>query len=677
MSMPNEAKVSVASGDALDVRWFSVDERMSRLFTVKIRAVSRNLDIDFDAIIAKDAVFSLTTSEATKSWRGLVADMDQVRVDKDGLATYTLTLAPRAVVLTQRKNYRVFQFMSELDIVKKLLSEWGVPHRAKANEAVHKPRKFRVQYGESDFTFASRMLEDAGISFYFEDSGEETTLVLDDEPQQGDVTHPGLPFFDKPDVATSHFVTKVNIARRVRPGKMTIGDVDYRRASAQQPRQSATTGLPQEGLLEQFDHEPGAFLYQRLDAAGGHTPVADDRGASRTDESAGDRKTTNRLLGKRQDAQTVRFESSALDLAPGKILVIEDHPHASLGTSLLAAASHIEGNHDETWRVRVDSVPTDVPFRPEPVTPKPRIPGLESATVVGAESDEIHTDEYGRVRVHFHWDRESERDENSSCWVPTNQPWAGAGFGGINLPRVGQEVLVDFLDGDPDRPVVLGRVFTEHQPPPYKMPEGKKITGIVGKSSPAMVTGAAEDGMSNSDMGDQLGTYGGVGDRQVFYAKPPEPFSPYVGDNAFLVGDTQGQDITFIQARKDFNILVKNKWTTVVGNYRGTRVGGQDRLWIKNKQKIDIKNEQALRVRGNQTIQVGKRRVENVKKDISLKVLSNLSMSTDGTMVYKAKQPIVLESYQVIRFEVGESSISVDQSTIIVDAKSVHLNPRT
>lgn len=680
MTMTNQATMHIASGDELDVRWFSVQQAMSRLFRVEVRAMSRNLDIDFGQVIGREASFTLGTVLSQQAWRGVCVDIHQVKVERDMLATYTLTLAPRAVLLTQRKNYRVFQYESEIGIVSRLLSEWGVPHRVKVDGAVHKPRKFRVQYGETDFSFACRLLEDAGISFHFEDDDGETTMVLDDEPQQADLVYPALKFHDSPGVAVGSFVTKVAVGRRVRPGKTTIGDLDYRRPSSQQPRLSASAGLAQESRLEQFDHEPGAFLYQRVEGGGGSTPTADDRGVTRTDEAAGDRKTKNRLLGRRQDAQTVRLESNVLRLSPGTVFSVGDHPHAALGpgATLLTRGAVIEGAYNDIWRVRVEAVFTDTPFRPAPVTPKPFVHGMESATVVGGSADEIHTDEYARVRVHFHWDRESKRDQDSSCWLPTSQPWAGAGFGGVTVPRVGQEVLVQFLNGDPDRPVVIGRVFTEHQPPPYPMPQGKMLTGIIGLSSPQVVSGAWDDtGMSRSDMGDQLGTYGGVGQDGVFHARPPEPFSPYVGENAFLIGDSQGQDITFIQARRDLNFLVKNNWTSVVGNYRATRIGGDDLLHIKNKQQIDVKNEQALEVLRDQTIEVGELREEKVKGDLSLRSLGDLIVNCDGTIVYKAKQPIVLHSHQVLRFEVGSSSISVNQTTIIVDAPSVHINPRT
>lgn len=669
--MTNQATASIASGDPLDVRRFRVEDRMSRLFVVQLQVVSSNLDIEFDDVIGNDASFSLGTLLSTKTWRGVCIEMDQVRVDSDGLATYTLTLAPRAYLMTLRKNYRVFQYKPEIDIVAQILGEWGIAHRVEVDRALHKPRKYRVQYGESDFTFVCRMLEDAGISFFFEDAEGESTMVLSDHPEQGDVEHAALRFHDHPGVTDGNFVTKLAVGQRVRPGKMTIGDLDYRKPSVSQPRLSATGGLAPEGLLEQFDYEPGAFLYEG--GSGGSTPSADDRGVTRTDEGAGQQKTQNRLHGKRQDAKTVRFDSNVLVLGPGSILSIASHPHPLVGQgTLLATSAVLEGEHNQDWRVAVESVSTELPFRPQTVTPKPRAPGIESATVVGGSVDEIHTDEYARVRVHFHWDRESGRNESSSCWVPTNQPWAGAGFGGVVLPRVGQEVLVEFLGGDPDRPVVVGRVFTESQPPPYRLPEGKRLTALIGKSSPHLVAGAS-DGYPSHSFED---VFRRSWSDPAFAANPPESYrDAFLQQNAFVVGDSQGQEITYLEARKDLNILVKNKWTAVIGNYRGCFVGGDDLLHIKNKQKIEVKESQYLRVFRDQQIVVGKLREERVDKNIALTVLSDHQIKCEGTIDYKAKEGISIKSEEAVRFEVGESSITVTRSTIVIDSPVVHFNP--
>ncbi|NUO54745.1 MAG: type VI secretion system tip protein VgrG [Polyangiaceae bacterium] len=673
----NQARVNVETGDDLDVRSFSIKEVMSRLFRVELTVVSKNLDVDFTGIIGMEATFSLGTVLSSRSWTGVCVEIDQVRVDRDELATYTLAIAPRAYLLTQRKNYRIFQFKSELDIVTQLLDEWAVPYRVQVDGSAHLPRKFRVQYGESDFNFMSRMLEDAGISFFFEDSDGTTTMVLDDNPQAREMVHPGVPYYDQPGSTSKSFVTRVTLAQRTRPGRVTIGDLDYRRGSMQQPRLSAAAGLAQESRLEHFEYEPGAFLYQGT--FGGNTPTADDRGASRTDEATGNRKTQNRLLGKRQDAKRVSFESDLLDLQPGKILGIANHPHLAVdrGGGLLVTSSVLEGDHDGDWRVHVDSVGVETPLRPEPVTPKPRVKGIESATVVGPSSDEIHTDEYARVRVHFHWDRESKRDDESSCWIPTNQPWAGPGFGGTVIPRIGQEVLVEFLGGDPDRPVVIGRVFTEHQPAPIKLPDGKTLTGLVGRSSPTIVLGGA---LSPAN----IYTIQGAGPGPQFRAKPPANFAKMHDprgaawdrtNNAFLLEDATGENLVFLQAEKDLHVVAKNSWKTVVGNYRGTYIGGNDTLEVRNKQNINVVVDQNLVVTGKQTITHEKDRTEWVGEDLGLIVKKKAAVECKGVINQKAKQAIILEAEEVIILRVGSSSITFSPKDIQIQSPKIDVNP--
>ncbi len=555
----------VASGDTLDVRNFTVRQRMNELDRIDLRVASENTSVALSDLIGKEASFHLDAVGWSRSYTGVCIEMEQVRAEADNLATYTLAIAPKAWLLTQRKNFRIFQFMSELDIVKKVLGEWGITIEPRISRQ-HVPRKYRVQYDESDWTFVSRMCEDAGIAFFFEPGDDGTKMILDDEPQSRDMGYPLITYDDDAGSRDKDFVTRVSIVQAVRPGAMRIGDLDYRKPSTNQPALSATGGLPQEARLEQFDYEPGAFLYQG--AGGGNTPAADDRGASRTDIAAGAVKTDGRLLARRQGEKVVRFESDVLGLAPGSIMSISGHPHRVLrsGSSLLVKATVLAGNWDTAWRVGVEAVSAGVPYRPAQVTPRPRIRGIESATVVGPAGEEIHTDEYGRVRVHFHWDRESQRNEASSCWIPTGEPWAGSAFGGINLPRIGQEVMVEFLGGDPDRPVVIGRVYTETNPPPDKLPEYKEVSGLFSESTPRMVMGAADAGgvsggdsllgggtpMSSSEMNSTVTQSG------PFQAASPTGINHSWQGSGIKMQDNYGREIFYLQAQKDLNLVVNN-----------------------------------------------------------------------------------------------------------------------
>jgi type VI secretion system secreted protein VgrG len=684
MTNANQVRVEVATDDSLDVRSFRLQQRMSQLFSVRVTAVSPNLAVRFEEVVGKDAGFSLATSDSAVDLRGLCIEMEQVKVDADGLATYTLEIAPRAWLLTQRKNYRVFQYMSELAIVQELLSEWGVPFETRTSQ--HRARKFRVQYDESDFTFMCRMLEDAGIAFYFEPSGGETTLILDDAPQTRQIQHPRVPFHDSVGVAPANFVTKVGAVQRVRPGVMTVGDLEYRRPSSAQPRLSAKGGLAQEGRLEQFDYEPGAFLFAH--DSDGSSPSADDRGSSRTDEAEGARRVQARLHGKRSDSKRVRLESNILTLAPGSSLSVEHHPHRLLRDGLLVLEANVAGQHSDDWRVVVEATSTAHVYRPAPLTPKP-VAKLESATVVGPKGEEIHTDEFGRVRVHFHWDRRSARDETSSCWLPTSQPWAGAGFGGVSLPRIGQEVFVEFLGGDPDRPVVIGRVYTELNPPPDKLPLYKEVSGIMSESTPRMVMGAADGGASGASSSLLGGgtpmspgdINGAVTNQGLFQAQSPTGINHNWQGSGIKFNDRYGSELVYIQAQKDLHIVVNNCWRTVVGNNRACLVGTDDQLEVGNRYHTEI--------RANQTEEIGKNQMLTVKgsRGIDVRGKSEQHVGGDGIHVRATDEKMTIATRHYnrtvaiisdtkIALKVGSSSIVLTPGKITIDAAKVFLDPK-
>ncbi|UQA57164.1 type VI secretion system Vgr family protein [Polyangium aurulentum] len=680
----NHATIEIASGDALDVRTFAIKQGISQLFNIEVRAVSRSLDIDFDEVIGKPASLSLRTSHAAPSWQGICSQIEQLRVDAQGLATYALTIQPRAWMMTQRKNYRIFQFETELDIVKKMLGEWGVQFEERLDPANYKPRKYRCQYGETDFAFMSRMLEDAGACYYFEQKDGQSILVLDDAPHARDLKKPQLRFHDAPTTIDDEFVTRVSIAQRVRPGKVTIADLDYRKPATNQPRLSATGGLPQEQELEQFHYEPGAFLYKS--EGGGSTPSADDRGSSRTDEQLGNAKTQNRLHGKRGSAKRITFESNALDLAPGLITSVVNHPHRVLAAgSLLVTDALIEGDHDSEWRVHAEVVPTDTPYKPDTKTARPKVTGLESATVVGPEGEEIHTDEYGRVRVQFHWDREGKRNETSSCWIPSSQPWAGAGFGGVNLPRIGQEVLVEFLGGDPDRPVVVGRVFTETQPPPYKLPDFKKVSGLRSESSPRVVSGAA-DGDSGAGMPSMGGILGGnatpLGNAGIaealnhpfFGAKSPDQQTHAWRGNEVSFFDQPGKQQLYLQAERDMNVVVKNSQTSVISNVRSAQVGTDDVLSVGHKQLNVIGDNQMTSVGGDRSVYVVKNQSHVVTGDISVEGQSNQTYDITETFKSTSKVHHFISQEKII-LQVGSSTIVMQPNFIVIQADDVFINP--
>lgn len=594
--------VTVASGDSLDVRDFHVHAALSTLFQVDLGVVSDNPDIDFEAVVGKEASFTIhggVLGGRSVTWSGLCNELHQVGVEAGGLSTYRVQLVPALWLLSQRRNHRMFQQVSEVEIVEALLGEWNVPFE-KRLRSEYKKRKYRVQYGESDYAFLSRLLEDAGVTFHFEEREGQALLVLSDAPQAAEARGP-IPFRDQPSVADREHVTAVHLGRVVRPGKYTMRDVDHRRSPDYPLVTTADGGPGVEAKLERFHYTPGAFLF--ASERGDETPVADDRGKHRTDEAEGQKLAQKRLGAQRGDALACSFETNVMDLAPGVVMSMQEHPHRALGDGkrLLVVSSRLHGKSDGAWSHHVDVRSADAPYYPELRTPKPKVSGVESATVVGPAGEEIHTDELGRVRVHFHWDRESQMNEGSSCWIPVSQPWGGAGFGGSNLPRIGQEVIVDFLSGDPDRPVVVGRVFTALQTTPYKLPHNKTQSGWKSSSSPS--TG---------------------------------------GYNELMFEDAAGHELLRMQAEKDLSKRVKNDESVNIGNDRVSAIGRDESQTVGNdffKQIVNSAREmvgmnRSRSVGVDETVDVGRNQKTNIGEKLEIVCgKSSITMEKSGKIV--------------------------------------------
>lgn len=556
--------VQVESHDSLDVREFEITEQMSKLFSVSLIARSPNPDINFDAVVGYPASFSAAfgaEKPTTRTWAGICVSLQQVAVEESGLSTYQIEIAPILWFLTQRRRNRIFQRLSELAIVEKILGEWNIPFE-KHISSEHKKRKYRVQYGETDFAFISRMLEDGGISFSFDPASGDSTLVLSDAPQDGEQRRP-IRFLDAPMDGDREFVTNVRIGRRIRPGKYTLRDQDYRMPPTYRLMKSAEGGTAPEKGLERYHYVPGSFLFES--DKGGGTPVADDKGKYRADEGVGEEVAKKRLDAKRATAKTVEFTTNCLDVAPGVVIGFLDHPKSDVAADkkLLVISAKLSGKHSSDWTHACQAVSADVPYCPSLSTRKPKVQGVETATVVGPAGEQIHVDEFGRVRVQFHWDLEGSMDDSSSCWIPVSQSWAGGGFGHVNLPRVGHEVIIDFLSGDPDRPVVVGRVYTNRQKVPYPLPANKTQSGW--KSQ----------------------TVGGAGYNEIMFEDAP------------------GRELVRMQAELDLTKLVKRDESVTIGNDRTKSVGNNDALSIGNDRTHTIGNDESIQVGNCQTILIG------------------------------------------------------------------------
>ncbi|WP_438019377.1 type VI secretion system tip protein TssI/VgrG [Sorangium sp. So ce315] len=464
-------ELSLACGEALRVERVAIREAMSSLFTVEVEATSPEPCVDLGAIAGQPAALRIEAGEGSglhgeRGWSGVCSQVRQVhaldlRGGDPGVSTYALTIVPALWRLSLRTDHRIYQHQSVPEIVSALLDTWDINATWRIDAAEHPRLAYKVQYGETDLDFFQRLLEEAGIAYALLDDGERSRLVLADALRQsGPRRGTSLPYVDQPlDVRVEAWVTGVAVERHARTGAIALRDHDFVRPTWALVGQARSAGCT-DARTERYGYRPGACVIER-DGVASH----DDRHAARLAAHA--------LEAEHTGACSISFRTNALDLRPGMVFAVEGHPRPELDprVGLLATSLWIEGSMRGGWSVSGTAVPASAPYRPARRTAKPVVHGMQSGVVVGPPGEEIHTDAHGRVRVQFPWDRLGEHDEHSSCWLRVGQGWAGAGYGLFALPRVGQEVLVAFLEGDPDQPVVVGRLSNALNPVPLKLPE--------------------------------------------------------------------------------------------------------------------------------------------------------------------------------------------------------------
>jgi len=420
-------------------------EALSSLYHFTVRFKSDSPDLDCQAMIGQLCALELETDQNGKRWlSGQMVDF--AATGQEGRHwVYEATVSPKLWHASHRADFRIWQDKTVPDILDQVLSENAVRFD-KRLKLEYKTWTYLVQYRETDLNFILRQLEHEGIFFWFEHAEDGETLVLADHF----TSHPDCPSYGtvpyysgvqtRPD--QDHF-DGWRLTRRVETGRLIHSDYDFENPSSDLTTEYAD---PRGHAFDQYErfHYPGDYI----DTKHGNQYAAN---------------TLDRLQGAQE---TVHLSGRVRGAAPGHCLTLSEHPRADQNRHLtLTAVSYdiadndyeaTESSNTTRFRVEVEAIPADRQFRPPLSTPKPRARGVETAVVVGPSGEEIHTDEYGRVKVHFHWDRYGQKDGKDTCWIRVASPWAGSNFGAIHIPRIGQEVIVDFEHGDPDRPTTVG-----------------------------------------------------------------------------------------------------------------------------------------------------------------------------------------------------------------------------
>ncbi|HTN90763.1 MAG TPA: type VI secretion system tip protein TssI/VgrG [Sorangium sp.] len=621
----------------LSVRRVELREQVSGLFSLAITACSPGPDLDLDAMILRPAAFVLSAGGAFASrggrrlTTGLCEAAEQLGVEPSGLSTYAVRIVPRLHLLTLRRDCRIFQRASVPEILERLLDEFAIVHDFRVERSAFPPLDYKVQYDETSYGFLCRLCEEAGLTFTFEaDERRGSVLVVHDAPGASP-PRPGPPlvYLNEPgDALDVELVTRVAISREARTAAVATRDRDFRNPAFLLAGRSAEAS-PAHLRLEHFHFEPGACRV--VTDAPSATPIADRYGHARHDPAVGARIAEQRLRGEQVSGARVAFETNALDLAPGTIVSIADHPHPSLDERrrLLVTRVALDAELDRPWRAGVEATPADRPYYPPRVTPRPVIPGVQCAVVTGPPGRAIFTDEYGRVRVRFPWDREGASDERSSCWIRVSQGWAGAGFGLWTVPRVGQEVLVAFLEGNPDEPVIIGRAPNALTPPPYALPEHATRAVWRSQSTP------------DAD-----------------------------GFNEISFEDQRGQERLYERAERDKESLVRNDERLTVGRHRSQLVRGEEDVALGGSRREEIggslhrtvHDEERAEIRGSLSATVGGDRQEEIGGRYAVEVGGAFHLAAGG--------PIVLEAPDITLKAPG-GFVRVTAGGVVIDGGAV------
>jgi type VI secretion system secreted protein VgrG len=534
-------KITTPLGEgAVLLQAFSGREELSKSFEYELSLVSE-APIDGAALLHQPVSWTVHDPDETpRVFHGVVRAFEAGAAIGRGLSTSTITVVPWFWFLTRTTDCRIYQNLSVPDIVADVFGRFGLSDFRNDCTNAAAVRDYTVQYRETAFDFVSRLLEDEGIAYRYETTAESHTLVLFDAVAQYVECTPHGSVEYRPELAAAPVVSMWNRRVEFIPGKSSTTDYNEQTpATDLLQTQTSVISLTGNSSFEQFEF-PGRYR-------------ATDEGTA---------KATLRMEQWEASHDRVRGQSGCSSFVCGGTFTLTKHPADDGGQFVFLAVEHTASEPSSgqgRYRNSFVAAPADLPFRPMPDTPRPLAVGPQSAVVVGPSGEEIYTDEFGRVKVQFFWDRVGEANENSSCWVRLSEAWAGKGWGSLHLPRIGQEVVVEFLHGDPDRPIVTGRVYNGVQLPPFKLPDNKTQSGLRTRSTSG-------------------------GDEETF--------------NELRFEDKKDEEEIYFHAQKNFTRIVEHDDTLAVANDRTVTVKNN------NSRTVSEGNDTTTIEKGNSTLTV-------------------------------------------------------------------------
>jgi type VI secretion system secreted protein VgrG len=632
--------------NALLLTRFAGYEGVSTPFSFQLDMVSENAAIDANAMLRTPVTVTLDLHDGQKRhFHGLINRFTQLGTEASALTGYRAEIVPWFWFLTLARDCRIFQKKNVIEIIETIFKDNGYQDfEVKASGL--KKRDFCVQYRETNFNFISRLMEEEGLFYFFKHSDSKHTLVIADN--KGAVT-PGLISIARIGSAakpTEDMIESVERDHSVYVGKVTLSEYDW-----QQPSLTLRTEATGTGKEEVHDYWPQLY----------------------TTPEDGHRYARLRLEAEEATQQTIRGHGHCRFLQGGYQFTLEGHYRGDFNKPYTLLEVHhtadVGDYRSDTgtfhYYNEFVAIPHALPPRPRLRTLKPYIRGTQTALVVGAAGEEIYVDKHGRIKVQFYWDREGKKDENSSCWVRVASPWAGKGWGNVTIPRIGNEVVVEFLDGDPDRPLIIGSVYNAEQAPPFTLPGAGIQMGMKSRSSKG----------------------GG-------------------GYNEITVTDTKGKELITIHGQYDMEttiehderIEVKNNQTITIGVDRTESVGANETISIGGDRSESVSKDESISIEGGRTetvgddesVSIGKGRSVSVGKDDSLDVKDNHSVAVgkDQTLTVQGKRTtkigkddqlqvgkkLVIEAGEQIQLKTGDATITMKKDgTIDIKGKDISI----
>ena len=682
--------------DTLLLTAFSGEEHVSTFFRFVVHAWSKTPAIQPRELLLKSVTLDMTLPDgSSRSVHGIVSRFALTGDARDGLAGYEIEIVPPHWALSLDEGYEIFQNKSARDVCGELLK--GTPFEWKLVRTLE-PRPYCFRYGESRWRTVARLLEQEGIWFRFDHTGGAAKLVMGDTSASS-----------KAAWGVSTLVYDTDGRRAGRLSSLTMSAAPYvaetRVRTASEFLATRNVGnVVSGGGPFQAPADLKAYRFEQQLAAN-RSGISHSGGETASDAGKlpDDTKLYARLRQEAAEAQAVVYsgQSNFVGLQSGAKCKVDEHPNAALNVELFvlgvqhqgANGSYFADGGDPSYSNAFTAIPAVTPYRPLRVTAWPRVGGAHIGIVVGPEGEEIYPDKHGRVQVVFKWDLDDAKKLDRSCWVRVAQSFAGQNFGTVFLPRIGHEVIVDFLDGNPDNPVIVGSLYNSANLPPWKLPDNKTQSGVRTKST---LKGGADD------------------------------------FNELRFEDKKGAELIYKQAQMDLETLVKNDERRDVKHDRTTKIKNNEEKtveegWEKttiskgeqfitvsdNNRTLHVEKEHAITVNGGETtnvakdriVTVGENQIHEIKKDNSVKVdanqqtkvkdndtttiemgnsklevkMGNIDVGAKmGNITIKADMgKITIEAMQSIELKVGPSSIKIDMSGVTVSGMMVKIDGKT